>query len=93
MKKIIMAAVICLSLTSCYVHEYTIGKGAQTNVKKTKMNHFLINGLAPISTAQPEEMAKGAKDYTVKTRFTFIDYLLSTITYGVYTPTTTTVTK
>lgn len=93
MKKIIAIAVLACTLTSCYVHEYTIGKGAQTNLKKTKMNHFLIEGLAPISTAQPEEMANGAKDYTVKTRFTFVDYLLRAITYGVYTPTTTTVTK
>jgi len=82
-----------MSLTSCYVHEYTIGKGAQTSVKKTKKNHFAINGLASIKTAQPEEMANGAKDYTVKTRFTFVDYLISSITYKLYTPTTTTVTK
>ncbi|WP_010135541.1 Bor/Iss family lipoprotein [Ochrovirga pacifica] len=93
MKKIVMAAVLCMSLTSCYVHEYTIGKGAQKGIKKTKMNHFAIVGLAPIKTANPEEMAEGAKDYTVKTRFTIVDYLIRSITYGLYTPTTTTVTK
>lgn len=93
MKKIVIASVLAFSLTSCYVHEYTIGSGAQKGVSKTKMNHFVIRGLAPIKTAEPEKMAEGAKNYTVKTRFRFIDYLLGGITYGIYTPTTTTVTK
>ena len=88
-----MAAVLCLSLTSCYVHEYTIGNGAQKGIEKTSWNHFAIRGLAPIKTAQPEEMAGGAKDYTVKTRFRFVDYIISSLTYGIYTPTATTVTK
>ena len=93
MKKIVLTAILACSLTSCYVHEYTIGNGAQKGITNTKKNHFVIRGLAPIKTAQPEEMAGDAKNYTVKTRFTFLDYLLSSITYGIYTPTTTTVTK
>lgn len=93
MKKIVIAAMLSMSLTSCYVHEYTIGKGAQKGISKTQWNHFAVNGLAPIKTAQPEEMAGGAKDYTVKTRFSFINYIISGITYNLYTPTTTTVTK
>ncbi|MGY5352117.1 Bor family protein [Wenyingzhuangia sp. IMCC45533] len=93
MKKIAMVAALCMSLTSCYVHEYTIGNGAKSSISKTKKNHFVIRGLAPIKTAQPEAMAQGAKDYTVKTRFSFIDTLLNAITYGIYSPTTTTVTK
>ena len=93
MKKIFMATILSLSLTSCYVHEYTIGEGAKANAKTTKKNHFVIRGLAPIKTAQPEKMAGKAKNYTVKTKFSFVDFLLAAITYGIYTPTTTTVTK
>jgi hypothetical protein len=38
-------------------------------------------------------MAGGAKDYTVNIQHSFIDGLLSGLTGGLYTPTTTTVTK
>jgi len=93
MKKTLLTAILACSLTSCYVHEYTIGNGAQKGISSTKKNHFIINGLASVKTTQPEEMAGEAKDYTVKTRFTLIDYLLRSITYGIYSPTTTTVTK
>lgn len=90
-----MALVLASSfmMTSCYVHEYTIGQGAQGKVKTTKKNHFVIRGLVPIKTAEPKEMANGKKDYNVETKFSLIDMILGSITYGIYTPTTTTVTK
>ena len=39
------------------------------------------------------KMAKGAKDFDVKTSHTFIDGLINMLTFGMYNPTTTTVTK
>jgi hypothetical protein len=38
-------------------------------------------------------MAGGAKDYTVNTQHSFIDGLIASLTSGLYTPTSTTVTK
>ena len=38
-------------------------------------------------------MAEGATDYTVHTRQTFVNGLVSAITFGIYSPSTTTVTK
>jgi hypothetical protein len=38
-------------------------------------------------------MAGGAKDYNVKTQQTFVNGLLYGITFGIYAPTTTFVTK
>lgn len=80
-------------MTSCYTYTSVVGEGAQGNDKTTKWNHYVIAGLAPVGVSDSKEMAEGAKNYTVETRQTFINGLVSGITFGLYTPTTTTVTK
>jgi len=82
-----------IMLTSCYSYTSVVGKGAQGNTQVTKWNHYLIDGLAPVAVSDSKAMAAGATDYTVHTRQTFVNGLISAITFGIYTPTTTTVTK
>ena len=96
MKKIIRYAALmafCVSLNSCYTYTYQVGNGAQVGIEVKDKNHYLINGLAPLSQADATEMAGDATDYTVNIKHSFVDGLLSIITFGIYTPTTTTVTK
>jgi hypothetical protein len=97
MKKIIVNLIlftgISISLTSCFTYTVTVGKGAQTGVEYRKMNHYLIYGLATLSTSNPTEMAGGAEDYEVTIKHTFVDGLINAITLGIYTPTTTIVRK
>jgi hypothetical protein len=97
MKKIFTIAIalffISSMLTSCYVYTVNVGKGAQSNVTVKKWNHYLLDGLAPISVSDSKEMAGDATDYTVTTKISFINGLLTAITYGIYSPTTTIVTK
>ncbi len=85
--------IFSLILSSCYTNTTIVGKGAQGNTKITKWNHYLISGLAPISVSDSKQMSDGATDYTIFTRHTFINGLVATLTYGIYSPTTTTVTK
>ena len=80
-------------MTSCFTYTFDVGKGATTGVQMTQKNHYLINGLVPLSEVDHEKLAKGASDYTVKIEHSFIDGLLGAITFGIYTPTTTTITK
>lgn len=80
-------------LSSCYTYTYTVGNGPQTNVQVKEKNHYVIYGLAPIKTSDPIKMAGGASNYQVTIQHTFIDGLLNAITFGIYTPTTTTVIK
>lgn len=80
-------------MTSCYTLSYSVGRGSQTGVEVTAKNHYLVNGLAPIKTSNPTEMAGDAKDYTVVITHSFIDGLISALTGGIYTPTTITVIK
>ncbi|MFP4369313.1 MAG: Bor family protein [Candidatus Kapaibacterium sp.] len=90
--KMLFVVVLCTGvLTSCYTYTTVVGKGAQGNVEVTKWNHYVIYGLAPVGVSDSEEMAGGAEDYTVVTRHSFVNGLIAGITFGIYTPTTTTV--
>lgn len=97
MKKSIysLALILAISLlsTSCYTLTYSVGNGAQTGLEVKEKNHFLIYGLAAIKTSDPTAMAKGATDYDVTVTHSFVDGLISAITFGIYTPTTTKVVR
>lgn len=97
MKKRLFTAALAIglafSMTSCYTYTMSVGKGAQTGVEYKKMNHYVIYGLAPISTVNPKDLAGDAEDYDVTIKHTFIDGLINAITFGIYSPTTTIVRK
>ncbi len=84
---------ISLMMTSCYTLTYSVGEGAKSGVEVTEKNHYLIYGLAALKTSDPTKMAGNATDYTVTIQHSFVDGLLSAITFGIYTPTTTTIQK
>ena len=84
---------LCCTASGCWTYTFDVGEGAQTGVETKKANHYLLYGLAPISVSNPTEMARGAEDYTVTITHTFIDGLLNSLTFGIYTPTTTIVTR
>lgn len=92
--KLIFGTAICsLLLSSCYSYRSVVGEGAKGRSEVTKWNHYLIVGLAPVGVSDSKSMANGATDYEVFTRQTFVNGLVSALTVGIYTPTTTTVTK
>lgn len=70
-----------------------VGKKSQGQNQTTQWNHYVIYGLAPVGVSNSKQMADGATDYSVHTRQSFVNGLVSAITFGIYTPTTTTVTK
>lgn len=80
-------------LTSCYSYTSVVGEGAKGNSQVTEWNHYVVYGLAPVGVSDSKQMAGGATDYTVHTRQSFVNGLISAITFGIYTPSTTTVTK
>lgn len=92
--KLVGGALVCIYLmTSCYAYTSVVGEGAKGGQKITKWNHYVIEGLVPVGVSDSKVMAGGAKDYTVFTRMSFVNGLIGGITFGIYTPTTTTVTK
>jgi hypothetical protein len=91
--KLVIITALAFTMSSCYTYTLTVGDGPQTGVQVKKMNHYLIYGLAPLNVSDPQELAGDATDYEVKIEHTFIDGLINAITFGIYTPTTTIVTK
>jgi len=84
---------VTVLMSSCYTMTATIGKGPQTGEKVVAHNHYLINGLAPISTVDVKSLTGNAKDYSITISHSFIDGILAMITGSIYTPTTVTITK
>ncbi len=92
--RVLLTFLLCLFLlSSCYTYTSVIGKGAQGNQEVTKWNHYLIYGLAPVSISDSKVMAGDATDYTITTSHTFVSGLISGLTWGIYTPTVTSVKK
>lgn len=91
MKKILSMVALCVLMTSCYSYTSVVGTGSQGNNEVTKWNHYLIGGLAPVGVSDSKAMSIGADNYTVHTRHSFVNGLVNFITFGIYSPTTTTV--
>lgn len=87
------ATLLMVLMTSCFSYTSVVGNGPQGNQEITQWNHYVIYGLAPVGVSDSKQMAGGAEDYSVTTRQTFVNGLVSAITFGIYTPTTTTVKK
>ncbi|MFO7825294.1 MAG: Bor family protein [Cyclobacterium sp.] len=93
MKMMAVVFTTSLLLTSCYSYTSVVGDGAQGNRQTTEWNHYVIYGLAPVGVSDSQLMADGEENYTVHTRHSFVNGLVAAITFGIYTPTTTTVTR
>lgn len=98
MNKFIIAATaiisVSISLTSCYSTRLFIGDVSKTEplVEVNKVwNHHLIGGLIPLDNASmnPTDFVGDRPNYVVKTNMSVLNWLVSGITYGLYTPTQT----
>lgn len=81
--------------SSCYTSTISVGD-MDVNDPAVKVNechnpHF-IYGLVSSNASKhkAKEYVKDASSYRIKTQQSFVDGLLSIITFGIYTPTTTT---
>jgi hypothetical protein len=93
LRTLTIAMTISVMFTSCYTYTTVVGKGAQGATATSKWNNYVLWGLAPVGVSDPKVLAGGAEDYTVVTKHSFVNGLVSAITFGIYSPTTTTVTK
>ena len=90
----LFALLMLLSLTSCYTTKVYHGDISKTEpmVKINKeWNHHIIGGLVPVGAKmKADEYVGEHKNYMVKTNQSFLNLLVNAITFGLYTPTTTT---
>ncbi|WP_165022072.1 Bor family protein [Dysgonomonas sp. ZJ279] len=88
-----LIAMACMLMTSCYtakVANGNIGITEPTVKVNSKKNHFLLWGLVPLGETQVAKDYVGDRtDYTTENTWTFVDGLLNCVTFGIYSPTTT----
>ncbi|MEC4117513.1 Bor family protein [Myroides phaeus] len=92
--KFLALALLAVSMTSCYTGRVAVGS---TDINdpvykvNTVKNHALIAGLVPLNDGhKASQFVKENPNYIVKHQMSFVDGLLGFITFGIYTPTTTT---
>lgn len=92
MKKIIASLSLLALLTSCYNTRILVGD-VKPNDPLKEVNrvwtHHLIFGLVPLDNAKQnpaEFLPSGQQNYVVKTNQSFLNGLVSGVTFGIYTP-------
>jgi len=79
-----------LILSSCYTYSIDYGDGPQKHVLTEEINnHYFLSGLVAPNVEVPAGPKSGAADYRITVEKTFVNGLVSFITMGIYTPTTT----
>ena len=91
--KLVFVFFLVIGFSSCYTYTYMVGDGPQTGIKVEQKNHYFVYGLAPGGQSDPIEMAGDAEDYQVTITHSFVDGLINVLTFEIYTPTTTIITK
>ncbi len=78
MKAAFLLLIMVITLSSCYTFRMDIGKGApKTNTETVhKKKWYLLWGLSSLNTVDAKKMAKGAKDYTIKSQVNVVDLVI-----------------
>lgn len=94
MKKLILIAICGIFMASCYNTRMVVGD-VRRNEPMIEVcrewNHHLIYGLVPLdnTTMVTEEYIGDHQTYMIKTYTSFLNGLVSGLTWGIYTPTQT----
>jgi len=78
--KVLVVAVLCLSLFGCYTFHHKVGDGAQSGVSSAKKEWFILWGLVPMTNVDSQALAEGAENYDVKTQFNIEDVVITAFT-------------
>ncbi len=79
-KLIVASLFLSLIMASCMTLEHTVGTGAKGNTVVEKKQWYALWGAIPINKVDSKEMAQGATNYTIKSQFKFVDYVITYFT-------------
>lgn len=73
---------ISISLfAGCFTMNHVVGDGgAQMGAVKQERQWYVLWGLVPINEVDSKTMAEGATNYTVKTQYTALDFVINIFT-------------
>ncbi|RPH31018.1 lipoprotein bor [Buttiauxella warmboldiae] len=87
MKKLMIAVIATVVLSGCAQQRFTINKEIAEKPQQTTTHHFFVSGIGQTKTIDAAAVCGGA-DKVVRTEVqqTFVNGLLSFVTFGIYTP-------
>jgi hypothetical protein len=82
MKKLVAVVLLVaiLVMTGCMTHVHVIGTGGKGGAVEQARQWYILWGLVPLNNVDTRTMAGGAKDYTIKTEISPMDFLLNIFT-------------
>ncbi len=95
MKKVFICASFAFLMTSCFNTKVCVGnmKADDPSIKVNSVtNHHFLYGLVPggKTKVDAKKYIGEKENYAIKNNWTFLNGFLGCITFGIYTPTTTT---
>lgn len=81
MRKICLVLGVVASMSSCMIQTHTVGNGGGEVEFARKKSIYIIGNR--VSEVDSKELAGGATDYTIDTRYNFMDFLYNGITFGI----------
>jgi len=71
---------VLLALPGCMTFTHKVGGGADGGQVQTQAQWYAIYGLVPIGKVDSAALAAGDTSYTVTTKFTFVDVVITAFT-------------
>lgn len=71
---------LTLLVSGCMTHYHVVGDGAKGSAVEQTRQWYALWGLIPINSVDTKTMAKGAKDYEIKTEQAPLDIIISIAT-------------
>jgi len=74
--------VLILSMTTagCFTQRFVVGEGSQTGETVKSRQWYVLFGLVPINQTDADQLADGAANYTIETKFTALDVIIGIFT-------------
>ena len=81
-KSFVLVLVLCIAMVAggCMTNIHVIGTGAKGGNVEQERQWYVLWGLIPINKIDSKEMAKGAKDYTIKSEQSALDVIMNIVT-------------
>lgn len=76
----IFLLVVMLFTAGCMGHTHIVGEGVKQDISKSQWQWYILWGLVPLNNVDTQALAGGAKDYEIKTKQSFLNYLVSIFT-------------
>lgn len=87
MKKMVFVSLLAILSSGCATQSYLLSNGGSSTPSYNKMQTFFVSGIGQEKQVDAAAVCGGAdKIFKVQTKITFLNGLLSQVSYGVYTP-------